>query len=135
MSALVENVASVASMAVNRRSMSSADKSAVIDFPEIPFLFGSGPVMASGHPFALPARCWNPPPSPSNRLRLSFGHYRTKALILAYMNAPAAGHTETPTGGVNPMRVVEDPSTAKRSKTSPFEPDLGKLDVGNLIRD
>ena len=28
--------------------------------------------------------------------QFQFGHYHTKDLILAYMNAPAAGDTETP---------------------------------------
>ena len=39
-------------MVVNRRSMSSADKSAVIGFRESRFLFGSGPVFSK----------WAPPP-------------------------------------------------------------------------
>ena len=41
------------SPAVNRCSMSSAGKSAVIGFPESRSLFGSAPVLAGGRPFAL----------------------------------------------------------------------------------
>ena len=33
------------------------------------------------------------------------------------------------------MRVVEDPSTAKPSKPSPFEADMRKLGVGDVIKD
>ena len=39
----------------------------------------------------------------------AFGHYRTKDLILACMNAPGGRRHRNPTGGLEPMRVVEDP--------------------------
>ena len=41
--------------------------------------------------------------------RDAFAYRHTGALILASMNAPAPGDSETPTGGLEPMRVVEDP--------------------------
>ena len=42
-----------------------------------------------------PATCSTPSPSSAARTKKQFGHYRTRALILAYMNALAAGDTET----------------------------------------
>ena len=39
--------------------------------------------------------CSTPSPSSAAKTRPAFGSYRTKEMILAYMNALAAGDTET----------------------------------------
>ena len=66
----------------------------------------------------------------------AFSRYGTKDLILAHMNAPAAGDIETPLAAhLEPMRVVEAPSTSKPSMPAPFEADMRQLGVGDLVRD